>query len=202
MTGPTVDLGVRSGQCEDRERLPLRGVLPTTAFPMAVPFNATEVREIRYRLWTFRCNVSATRAAYSDHLGGDVSECQCVCCRNFAAARTQVYPEEVSSFLLSAGIDQPSEAEVYWIGPVAGGLHQYGGWLHFAGELADGPRMNGYPSGVWLQEVTPTFSIGFRAARQLAFATWGEHRLIQVEFQVVLPWVLKEPYFEGGSESH
>ena len=80
--------------------------------------------------WSLRCDRDATRRAYASMEVGQPESCGCMHCRNFVAAREQVYPPEVRALLVDLGIDFMREAEVYYIGQESQ-LHLYGGWFSF-----------------------------------------------------------------------
>ena len=137
--------------------------------------------------WQFDCDPEATRLAYSkvDHGGSD--SCTCNGCRNFAAARSHVYPQAFLEFLASVGIDSTKDAEAYHMAPFAPGLHDYGGWFHFVGQLnVDGD----------FGEVN--FGNGFTAwlckASAPRLTALEELPVVQVEFHAkAVRWVLNEP---------
>src|SRR6202011_4967756 len=115
-------------------------------------------------------------------------------CRNFAAARTQVYGQPVLAIFDRLGIDREREAEVYHNARIAPGLHSYGGWFHFVGILVSGADSRGpIRDDLWtldLQPATLRLSVGFTAGVRLVPASFKGLQLVQLEFTAEVPWVL------------
>src|SRR4051794_3057595 len=95
--------------------------------------------ELTYRTWKFRADPGLTRRIYAAGPLSAPSQCGCDPCRNFLACHDIVYPTEVLELLKQLGIEPIREAEVYDVYRDESGLHVYGGWLHFVGEMAAGP---------------------------------------------------------------
>jgi hypothetical protein len=89
---------------------------------------------IRFGIRSALVDRAATELAYA-HCSGSVTRCECVPCRNFMAAGDYAFPAPVLALLADLGIDSRCEAEVYSLGRGDNGPHQYGGWVHFIGEL-------------------------------------------------------------------
>jgi len=84
-----------------------------------------------------RFNREATSGLYRDLIRVPGSErCTCISCKNFAAQRTKVFPEEFLGFLKELGVDPSLEWEAfdYDFGSDQR-VHLYGGWFLFCGEL-------------------------------------------------------------------
>jgi len=136
--------------------------------------------------WQYTVDVAATTAAHARATHGGSESCECNGCRNFRLVRSQVYPAEFIALLESMGIDPRKDGEVYHNGSIAPGLHDYGGWFHFIGELEVTGDFPVVPMGdnfsVWLQR---------RSAPGLS--TLKEFPLVQVEFHATrVPWILNE----------
>ena len=59
------------------------------------------------------------------------------------AQRDEVYPPAFRELLQRLGIDPSKEAEAVADGPLENGLHHYGGWFFFVGEMiTDGDSMS------------------------------------------------------------
>jgi len=84
---------------------------------------------------TFRYDPEATVAIYATLRTGWADDCGCVGCRNLIAQRDEVYPSVFRGLLRRLGIDANKEAEAVADGPLATGLHHYGGWFFFVGEM-------------------------------------------------------------------
>jgi hypothetical protein len=135
--------------------------------------------------WVLECNVEATRQAYVRVADTRPKQCDCLYCRNFAAARSLAYPAEALALYSQVGISPHLEAEVYELGPaVSGSSREYGGWHHFVGHVVSDPTRK--------TRVTPSFEMWFHEARDLAAPAFVEQPLVQVEFLATVPWVLGE----------
>ena len=141
----------------------------------------------RFGQWQFECDPEATRIAYSRVDRGGADSCTCNGCRNFIAARSQIFPKAFLEFLASVGIDSTKDGEAYRMARIAPGRHDYGGWFHFVGELnVDGDFG------------TVDFGNGFTAWLCKAYAprlsSLKVLPVVQVEFHSEsVPWVLNEP---------
>jgi len=148
---------------------------------MAVDRHLTPVR---FGIWSIRVDHESTEQAYA-HCTDVAAACACAPCRNFVAARQHAFPEPALALLAELGIDPCCEAEVYWQGREESGLHQYGGWFHFVGELEaeiDNIETVGQHAVLW-----------FTRHVALVPAAFGDNPVIQLEFVTAIPWVLDEP---------
>lgn len=125
-----------------------------------------------------------TRKAYSTMETGDAERCGCSYCRNFAAQRSTVYPDNFRRLLAQLGIDPEKEGEVFEYNP-EGILRAYGGWFYFAGELIE----PGEPS----TDSRCGFQYHFADAKRLPApsADFGQS-VAAIEFYAKLPWVISE----------
>ena len=123
-----------------------------------------------------------TRKAYSGIKVGGAERCGCSYCRNFAAQRSSVYPENFLGILDQLGIDPEKEGEVYECGP-DGPLRSYGGWFYFAGELVQ--------PGERIAEAGLGFQYFFTDAKRLPkpVVDFGG-KVLAVEFRSKLPFVI------------
>jgi hypothetical protein len=144
--------------------------------------------------WRFRVELERTRTAYAETSSRGAEDCDCAFCRNLAAQRSVEYPQELRTFLESVGIDSYIEAEVWEVGPLEDGYTYNAGWWHFIGEVenpGDTPiPLITEPSGSakdWQLLVRP-------GQAHLKLAELPDRPLVQVEFSVMLPWVLDESY--------
>ncbi|MDB6011513.1 MAG: hypothetical protein JWL65_3763 [Gammaproteobacteria bacterium] len=137
--------------------------------------------------WQYTCDRQATADAYSRASCGSSSRCACDGCRNFVAARGEVFPKEFLSLLDVLGVDPTKDGEVYRNGQLSPGKHHYGGWFHFVGTLdvtGDFPSMRfGDDFSAWLcHDSAPSL------------AELDGLPLVQLEFAgSAVPWVLDEP---------
>lgn len=137
--------------------------------------------------WRFECDFEATQAAYSPIDRGGAESCSCNGCKNFAAARSRVFPEAFLELLATLGVDPLKDTEAYHIARLAPGRHYYGGWYHFVGQLS--------VDGDFAQV---DFGNGFTAclveARAPRLKSLVGLPVVQLEFQSKsVPWMLPEP---------
>jgi hypothetical protein len=142
------------------------------------------MEQIRLGDQIIRYDRERTVNAYSAIKSGDCEECGCLNCRNFAAQRKTVYPDEFRLLLDQLGIDPEKEAEVCGYGPEVS-MMVYEGRFYFAGELMEpGERMTDAGSG---------FQYYFTDGNRLpdAKADFGNN-VLAVEFSTKAPWVIVE----------
>jgi hypothetical protein len=84
---------------------------------------------------TIRYDRDATARVYASITTGWAEKCGCVGCRNYLAQRDAVYPPAFRELLNRLDIDSKKDAEVGADGPQQNGLHHYGGWFFFVGEM-------------------------------------------------------------------
>ena len=130
----------------------------------------------------------ATAALYRQTImvpGAD--ECSCIPCKNFAAQRGNVFPEEFRQFLNELGADPLKEWEVFGYNFDPKNPRKqvlYGGWFLFVGELVEGsdkrtePAQQGFAHWFTTSFPAGTLSTGLK--------------LCAVEFLGEIPWVLSE----------
>jgi hypothetical protein len=157
------------------------------------------MKEIKYKRWEFYADVEAAREVYSAIKEGGAEECGCNTCLNFVVWRDKFYPQEVLELFEQLGIDYRKEIEVYHICRTEIGKHFYGGWLHFIGDFKSGESSRVYTGADATTqffrldlEQTDSFSIGFTENGGLYWSGFVGKQLIQVEFEVEIPWMLKE----------
>lgn len=91
----------------------------------------------KFGQWNFTVNRDETELAYRSIESGCADSCNCANCRNFAKARTLVFPFEFLGLLRQLGIDPGKEAEVYSFNSAATGFLDMSGWFHFVGTLEE-----------------------------------------------------------------
>jgi hypothetical protein len=147
--------------------------------------------------WEIEYEADATRACYAQV--PQVVRCSCGDCRNFAAALEQAFPTAAKRVLDQLGIDHTKPAEAYATGRVDLGLHQYGGWFHFVGQInsgADAWRQVNKEGKSFTGELVPFtdhFELGFTSRVALLPNAFHGKPVVQLEFQTQIPWVLAEP---------
>jgi hypothetical protein len=132
-----------------------------------------------------RFDREATVTLYGDRIkvpGAD--QCDCIGCKNFAAQRSKVYPEDFLRLLEELGADPLKEWEAfdYDFGRENLKSHLYGGWFLFCGELVDGAEK---------RPERPGFSYWFTTSFPAATVP-HDVKVCAVEFITELPWVLSE----------
>jgi hypothetical protein len=139
---------------------------------------------LAYREWIFDCDVEATRKAHDgiDYSGAEA--CDCYLCRNFLAARPDVFPTEFLDLFVRLGIDHRKEAESYHIVRLAPGLHLYGAWYHFVGQIVQQPDS---PA-----KLSENLTIDFITKRDLAAESFANQPLVQVEITLEVAWTLTQ----------
>ncbi len=155
------------------------------------------MQSIRYGRWEIECNLEATRKAYASVSRSGPEECGCALCRNFAAARAQVYPAGVLRLFEALGISPNREIEIYHMSCLAPGQHLYGGWFHFVGSILSGAdAWKQVAEHVWqpdLEDLSENFSLGFSSRVALVRPPFAGLPLVQLEFTAKVRWVLASP---------
>lgn len=145
--------------------------------------------------WTLRVDADATRRAYADVAAAGPDECACSECRNFVAARTDVYPVEALALFERLGASPLREAEVMHLGSAGEGRVRCVGWVHAVGTVegryGDGPG----------HQLAPGFEVWARAAQDMAPPPLRNLALVQLEFATEIPWLLDEPPPDQGVSS-
>jgi hypothetical protein len=137
--------------------------------------------------WQFMCDRQATVDAYAREAVGNSAQCTCIGCRNFVAARFDVFPKAFSTLLDSLGIDPTKDGEVYHNGRLSPGKHHYGGWFHFIGTL----DVIGDFQPI---EFGESFSVYFCSKSAPCLPALKDLPLVQVEFTAsAVPWCLTDP---------
>lgn len=132
--------------------------------------------------WVLTCDVEATRRIYSQISEGGANECVCDYCKNYSRLRSRVFPENARVFLARLGVDWRREAEVVHYNIEDSGLHFYGGWFHFIGNIA--------VKGTQFQ-VTGNFSLDFGEQYAPMFAQFKNKPTVRIDFYTYLPWILE-----------
>ena len=97
-----------------------------------------------------------------------------------------MFPPAFIGFLDSLGIDSSKDGEVYHNARLSSGLHDYGGWFHFVGDLS---KTGDFPA----IELAPGFTAWLSTASAPALDVFRGEGLVQVDFHIDrVPWVLNE----------
>lgn len=137
--------------------------------------------------WRYTCDRAATAEVYAGASLGYSSQCTCNGCRNFVAARTEVFPPAFLSLLTALGIDAAKDGEVYHNGRLSPGKHHYGGWFHFIGTLDES---GDFPP----VELGTGFTVHLCHKSAPSLNELKGLPLVQLEFIAsAVPWRLNEP---------
>ncbi len=154
------------------------------------------MQRIVFGRWELDCDSIATNEMYRQIKSGAPESCGCGPCRNFVAARQEIYPTLVLDLFRDLGISFNREAEVYHNCRVEPGQHNYGGWFHFIGSISSGgDASRQIARNAWafdLEKVTDRFKLGFTRRVGLLNKLFEGYPVIQLEFQALGPWVLPE----------
>jgi hypothetical protein len=115
----------------------------------------------------------------------NADRCSCISCKNFAAQRRTVFPQEFVDFLIALGVDPLKEWEVfdYDFSVTKTPDHLYGGYLLFVGQLvygADDAPQKEQRFRYWFTSSFPNATLPTNT------------KLSAVEFLAQVPWVLGE----------
>ena len=144
--------------------------------------------------WLLECDPDATRRALTEVPAGAPEACGCLHCRNFAAARDDVYGPDLRILLTQLGVPADREAEVYDCGPAERfGYRRAGGWFHFVGRIVRDPLIDEAPPARPFVLLGPELQVYFVAGGALVPDALAGHSVVQLEFETEVPWVLAEP---------
>jgi len=156
------------------------------------------MKTIQFHDWLLHVDMDLTRSTYSAVTNGSADECSCNDCLNYVTNRTNAFPAEIKVLLDELGIDCRKESEVWRMCKDLDGLHRYAGFFHFKGSFEGESCVLQEPNGVTtlkLVNIGSNFSIGFCFDNSLAYFENIEN-LVQVEFEVRLPWVISEKEYD------
>ena len=146
-----------------------------------------------FKEWTLTVDREATLTTYTSVANGSAADCDCSDCKNYLANREIVFPSMIKSLFNQLGIDYRKESEVWKMYKDEEGLHLYNGIFHFKGSFEGKscevplPNTNNFTCS--MTPIDEHFSLGFRYANDLSYFTNNDN-LVQVEFEVKLPWVI------------
>jgi hypothetical protein len=136
---------------------------------------------------TLRYDREATAAIYASMKNGWAEDCGCVGCRNLMAQRDAIYPAAFRELLHQLGIDPNKESEAVADGPLANGLHHYGGWFFFVGELVAAGE------GVLPVSDSPYFNCFFTRVGPCP-KQFRDGPKLAIEFEAHFKWILEESW--------
>jgi hypothetical protein len=158
------------------------------------------MKRIIFARWEIECDAESTRKLSDLIQSGAPEACGCAPCRNFAAARAEIYSPTIMQLFDSLGIRRDREAETYHTHRIAPGMHHYGGWFHFVGKIVSGldackqigTTRDGPVWGFDLEKVGAGFELGFTHRIGLLREPFHGHSVVQLEFRATVPWLLTE----------
>jgi hypothetical protein len=145
---------------------------------------------IKFGRWSLLGDPDSTRRAYVDVVQGAAESCGCCHCRNFIAARGDIYPVEALHLFDCLGIDPSKETKVYHLTRLDSGLHLYGGFFHFSGRIVAGRDAIQQDGSIKLEPVSEMFALGCTAQVSLVSPVFAELPVTQIEFLAHVPWRL------------
>lgn len=151
------------------------------------------ITTVKYRDWEFEVDRELTRQTYESISVSGADSCVCNDCKNYAAYRDKVFPDEIKKLFDDLGIDYKKEVEITSFETLPNGLHLIGGWFHFKGWVTSGKdyrvplSLGGHTFDLTI--ITDKFSIGFTEGNDLTFFP-DKNDLVQVEFMVKIPWII------------
>ena len=143
--------------------------------------------EIQVGDQTIRYDRDRTARIYASLSNGWAEKCGCVGCRNYLAQRDTIYPPAFRELLDRLGIDLRKDAEIVADGPLRNGLHHYGGWFFFVGEMLT--------AGEYNSEVcnSPYFAFWFTRIGPSPKEFQSEPH-VAIEFAAHFKWILAESW--------
>ncbi len=133
--------------------------------------------------WQIEFDRQATANAYTQIDSGGAETCVCDPCRNWAASRDQILSSEFREFLERLGISPDREVEAYHNCRLESGLHSYGGWYHFVGNVVSGEQEGAAPVRFG------AFVVFFRSRPVMLHTAFAGHPVVQLEFAAEVPWL-------------
>jgi hypothetical protein len=105
--------------------------------------------------------------------------------RNLATQRDVIYPASFRELLNRLGIDPNKEAEAVADGPLENGLHHYGGWFFFVGEMVTAGERLSQASD------SPCFNYHFTRVGPCP-EEFRDGPKLCIEYEAHIKWVLDE----------
>jgi hypothetical protein len=151
--------------------------------------------------WELKIDKQTTRKAYKQIKYSSAEICDCDDCKNYVKVKEQqLYPKEAEKIFTGFGINPIKENEICSLGFQSSKLHRYSGWMHFVGEIIKGPvsevvhysQQKEEIRQIVFTQISDVFSISIRSRCDLAFEAFLHINkpILQLEFLVILPWLL------------
>lgn len=155
------------------------------------------MKTVKYKDWVIEVDEYRTRDVHQREEVGGADMCECKPCKNFAANRENIYPNEIKELFINLGIDYKKECEAWHMCKLDNGLHHYAVWFHFKGKVLEGKDCK-TPTGketsvLELTDLSSNFSIGFTSGSDLTHFDNNEiGALVQVECFINSEWVIEK----------
>ena len=122
--------------------------------------------------------------------------CSCTDCKNFFMVGVDAYPKDFRDIADALGIDLSKPAELCHYGAPGTTMRLTGGWFHVVGSINSGRepwKSDALKSSVKYadyEKLPSGAEFGLSSDAQLVAEAFKGAPLIQVEFQVNVPWLL------------
>jgi hypothetical protein len=137
--------------------------------------------------WRIEYDRAATTVAHAGTPATGPETCGCDPCRNWAATRDRLLPEDFRRLLDRLGIPFYREAEVFHCCRLESGLHSYGAWYHFVGRVLSGERES--PLNVTFGPL----SVYFHSKPVFLPEAFAGQPIVQLELVADVPWLSDVP---------
>jgi len=145
------------------------------------------MQKLYFSDWIINIDVQKTAAYYNSI--SEEAGCKCSYCRNYIKA-CEYFPDDVLNFFSSLGIDPKKEGE-FMEYEAASNMHLYQGFYHIVGSIITGQsRVIERWATLSLIKIG-NFEFAFNDNLDLVSENFPKP-VIQLEFEVTLPWLLNE----------
>lgn len=145
------------------------------------------MRRLEFEEWIIDVDTDSTQKYYNDI--SELTECQCIFCESYRVACKE-FMSNVNDFFKSLGINPEREGEFAEF-TLDSDNHLYLGFYHIVGKIIKGPtNVIENWDNVKLIEID-NFKFAFSNQVNLVPRDFPSP-VIQLEFQVILPWLLNE----------
>ena len=148
------------------------------------------MRRVSIGPWTVGVDAAATQAIHTRLSAGEGELCNCLECRNFFAIAEETYPAAARALFRELGAEPLFVSEISHLGRAADGRYGLVGWFHVVGTV-EGPQPSvSHP--LEGHRLTDEFRVWACADDMLAPKLFHNRPLVQIEFNVSVPWTLGE----------
>lgn len=153
------------------------------------------MKKVVFKDWVFYSDVLKMGLAYvTAELSRNFVPCDCWDCQNLRAQIHTVFPQEVKNLLAQLGINYCKYAENFLAEPKSDG-YLYSIWFHFKGRFEGPDWYQESPEGdrrIVLTPITERCKLGVHVDDFLCLIG-DDDDVVQLDFEVKLPWVLDVP---------